>query len=163
GRVISRDEDGVTTSEGQGYAMLRAVWSDDADVFERVWTWTQQNLRVRGDHLFAWKWKGGVLDRHSATDADSDIALALVLAARRFQHPTLQAAGVGSRRDLRNPGILPAGGAFFPNAGHWAGKGPLPKPPGGYPPPFAHQGFAEVRPEAPGKALAKPPYAILHW
>ena len=63
GRVISLDEDGITTSEGQGYAMLRAVWSNDAESFERVWSWTKQNLRVRGDNLFAWKWKDGVLDR----------------------------------------------------------------------------------------------------
>lgn len=27
GRIVSWDEQGVTTSEGQGYAMLRAVWS----------------------------------------------------------------------------------------------------------------------------------------
>jgi cellulose synthase (UDP-forming) len=29
GRVISLDENGITTSEGQSYAMLRAVWSND--------------------------------------------------------------------------------------------------------------------------------------
>ena len=76
GRVVSHDEDGITTSEGQGYAMLRAVWSNDEETFERVWAWTKQNLRVRGDHLFAWKYKDGVIDRNSATDADTDIALA---------------------------------------------------------------------------------------
>ncbi|MES4786533.1 MAG: hypothetical protein C4294_12680 [Nitrospiraceae bacterium] len=31
GRVISHDENGITTSEGQGYAMLRAVWSERPD------------------------------------------------------------------------------------------------------------------------------------
>jgi len=44
--------------------MLRAVWSNDRDTFDSVWSWTKENLRVRGDHLFAWKYKDGVLDRN---------------------------------------------------------------------------------------------------
>src|SRR6188474_3383391 len=64
GRVVSHDEGGITTSEGQGYAMLRAVWSNDEDSFEHVWKWTKENLRVRGDALFAWKYKDGVIDRN---------------------------------------------------------------------------------------------------
>ena len=35
--------------------------------------WTKRHLQVREDHLFAWKWKGKVLDVHAATDADTDI------------------------------------------------------------------------------------------
>jgi cellulose synthase (UDP-forming) len=58
GRVVSLDEDGITTSEGQGYAMLRAVWSDDSATFDSTWEWTKQHLQVREDRLFAWKWKG---------------------------------------------------------------------------------------------------------
>ncbi|MEQ1563836.1 MAG: glycosyl hydrolase family 8, partial [Nitrospiraceae bacterium] len=38
GRVVSLDEQGITTSEGQGYAMLRAVWSNDRATFNTVWT-----------------------------------------------------------------------------------------------------------------------------
>ena len=87
GRVVSLDENGITTSEGQGYAMLRAVWSNDRATFNTVWAWTKQHLQVRDDKLFAWKWKGTVLDRNSATDADTDIALALILASRRFDDP----------------------------------------------------------------------------
>src|SRR5262249_26980407 len=87
GHVVSLDEEGITTSEGQGYALLRAVWSDDPAIFQQVWSWTQQNLQVRSDKLFAWKWKDQVLDLHSASDADTDIALALLLASRRFSVP----------------------------------------------------------------------------
>ena len=43
------------------------------------------NLQVRGDGLFASLWGGGgVQDHNTATDADSDIALALLFAARHF-------------------------------------------------------------------------------
>src|SRR5437879_4886477 len=69
-RVVECDEGCITTSEGQGYAMLRAVWSNDQTDFDLAWAWTRANLQTRGDHLFAWKWKNAVLDTNSATDAD---------------------------------------------------------------------------------------------
>ena len=107
GRVVSLDEDRITTSEGQGYALLRAVWSDDPETFEDVWQWTRENLQVRDDHLFAWKWKGRVLDAHAATDADTDIALALLLAARRFSSAAFTRAASTSHGSSAFPAISP--------------------------------------------------------
>ena len=78
------------TSEGQAYAMLRAVWSGDRDEFDTVWQWTKSHLQVRGDALFSWLWgpdQGGrpaLLGSGSATDADEDIALALIFAGHRW-------------------------------------------------------------------------------
>ncbi len=40
GRVIALDENSITTSEGQSYAMLRAVWSGDRQSFDSIWSWT---------------------------------------------------------------------------------------------------------------------------
>src|SRR5512133_1264057 len=40
GRVVAHDEGGITTSEGQAYAMLRAVWTSDRETFDAVWRWT---------------------------------------------------------------------------------------------------------------------------
>lgn len=85
GRVIDPTRGGITTSEGQSYALLRAVWMADRSSFDTVWRWTAANLQVRGDGLFASLWGGGsVQDHNSASDADSDIALALLYAGRRF-------------------------------------------------------------------------------
>ncbi|MEO0539560.1 MAG: glycosyl hydrolase family 8 [Cyanobacteria bacterium P01_A01_bin.105] len=63
GRVIDWEtDDQRTTSEGQAYAMLRAVMIDDPDSFERVLRWGENNLARRGpegqllDNLWAWKW-----------------------------------------------------------------------------------------------------------
>ncbi len=88
GRVI-RPKENDTVSEGQAYAMLRAVWMDDQQTFERCRKWTEQNLSrktLAGDSLLAWNWKeGSIIDEMPASDADIDYALALILASRRWR------------------------------------------------------------------------------
>jgi cellulose synthase (UDP-forming) len=164
GRVVSRDEGGITTSEGQGYAMLRAVWADDQASFDRIWTWTKQNLRGRGDRLFAWKWKNGaVVDRHSATDADTDIALALLLASRRFEDPAYQNEALEVVRAIWELEILPVRGGFYPVAGDWARKEPVAEIHVGYLAPYAYQEFAKVDSEHEWKDAVRTSYDILHW
>jgi endo-1,4-beta-D-glucanase Y len=99
GRVIDREDSDRTVSEGQAYAMLRAVNINDPDTFQRTYTWAQNNLaRVDEDGqptdlLWAWKWgqrpdgTWGSLDANFATDADIDAATALILAADRWHCP----------------------------------------------------------------------------
>src|SRR3546814_7879618 len=70
GRVVRYDQGGDTVSEGQAYAMLLAVGSDDEARFATIWDWTEQNLQ-RSDWLLAWQWAdGGVVDEAPAADAD---------------------------------------------------------------------------------------------
>ena len=97
GRVVRPLDGDDTVSEGQAYAMLRAVWMDDQPTFDRVYRWTEEHLSrrgTRGDPLLAWHWgRGstgtwGVLDWAAASDADEDYALALLFAARRWGAPT---------------------------------------------------------------------------
>ncbi len=87
GRVL-RPKDGDTVSEGQAYAMLRAVWLDDKEAFDRCYRWSRLHLSradLEGDRLLAWLWKDGkVVDRGSASDADIDYALALIFAEVRW-------------------------------------------------------------------------------
>lgn len=163
GRVVSLDEDRITTSEGQGYAMLRAVWSDDLPTFERVWTWTRQHLQVRDDRLFAWKWKGRVLDVHSATDADTDIALALLLAARRFEEPGYEDEALAIIRDIWRLEILPVGDRYFPVAGDWAKREKVPTLHVAYLAPYAYAEFAKVDDEHPWSRVIDTSYEVLHW
>jgi endo-1,4-beta-D-glucanase Y len=91
GRLVLEEQGGGTISEAQAYALLRAVWAGDEKTFSRVCQWTRANLSreaSHGDHLLAWKWgktpdgSWGVLDWNTASDADLDYALALLLAAR---------------------------------------------------------------------------------
>lgn len=102
GRTIDKQRDNITTSEGQSYTMLRAVWLDDKQTFDKSWEWTRENLQ-RDDHLFSWLYgvrkngERGILSeqggRNSASDADTDIALALLFAHTRWGDETyLEAA-----------------------------------------------------------------------
>jgi endo-1,4-beta-D-glucanase Y len=108
GRVIDHHAEGISTSEGQAYAMLRAVWIDDRPSFDKTWKWALDNLntRVRTDRLWAWKWgkapdgKWTVLDKAFATDADEDAALALILAHQQWGDDRYLSAARGVLADL---------------------------------------------------------------
>ena len=84
-------ESGLITSEGQAYALLRAVWQDDQDTFENVLFWTNENLR-KDNGLYAWQAAAdnpdpaNVLAQDNAADADIDIAFALVQAGQRWSN-----------------------------------------------------------------------------
>jgi endoglucanase len=93
GRVIRPRNDNDTVSEGQAYAMLRALWLDDSETFESCYRWTEKNLSRKAkfaDNLLAWHYgngangKAGILDWNAASDADLDYALALFLAAEKW-------------------------------------------------------------------------------
>ncbi len=58
GQVIDTFNNGRTTSEGQSYALLRAVWQGDKDTFTGVWNWTKDHMQYRTqDKLFSWLWE----------------------------------------------------------------------------------------------------------
>ena len=163
GRVVSLDEDEITTSEGQGYAMLRAVWAGDPQTFASVWDWTKRNLRVRGDPLFAWKWKRRVLDRNSATDADTDIALALLLAARRFSVPEYEREALEIMDAIWTQEVLEIGPLAVPTAGGWTLRERYPVIHVAYLAPYAYEEFAQVDPSHPWKRLVDGSYQLLEW
>jgi endo-1,4-beta-D-glucanase Y len=98
-RTVDTQRGNVTTSEGEGYTMLRAVWLDDRQTFDASWKWTKDNLQQRKtDHLFSWLFgkrpdgSYGILTaqngQNTASDADTDIALALAFGYARWQDPS---------------------------------------------------------------------------
>lgn len=94
-RAIDKDQSNITTSEGQSYTMLRAVWMDDKATFDGAYAWTKDNLKRSEDNLHSWLFGrradgtfGVITDRggyNSATDAEIDIAVALIFAGNRWQ------------------------------------------------------------------------------
>ena len=163
GRVIDPMRGGLTTSEGQSYALLRAVWMNDRATFDRVWRWTAANLQVRGDGLLAASWRAGaVQDRNSASDADTDTALALLFAARRFATPEYLADARQVLQGVWEHDVTSLNGMNMLTAGSWAAQqspGPVLNP--SYFAPYAYRIFAREEGAHPWLTLVDSTYVLL--
>jgi len=111
------------TSEGQSYALLRAAWMGDRETFDRVFAWTEGHL-ARPDGLYAWQWTpmdgGHIVDANTATDADQDIAFALILAGHAFQKTTYRDRAKTLLAAIRHGEGIGVDGGWVPCAGNWA-------------------------------------------
>ena len=136
--------DGTVTSQDQALAMLRAVWSDDREAFTRAWRWTSQNLST-ADGLLASVWRNGAqASTDTASDADADVALALLMAARRWTDEELLVAGRRMVAAVWRREIVLVNGVPHMVAGDWARESPiLAVSPGGFAP-YAYEVFAAV-------------------
>lgn len=126
GRVIDRKGGGQTTSEGQAYALLRAVWADDPEAFARIHRWTLRRLQ-HGDptRLPAWKYgrhglRVRVLDPQPATDADLLMAWALQLAGDRWDRPDYTELARTLARTTYAENVVLVGGRHVLLPGPWA-------------------------------------------
>jgi endo-1,4-beta-D-glucanase Y len=72
-----------TTSEGIAYGMLITVYMADKSHFDKLWAFAQAHTSggLMSWHIDA---SGNVLDPHSASDADEDMAWALVMADKQW-------------------------------------------------------------------------------
>ncbi|WP_323991329.1 glycosyl hydrolase family 8 [Nguyenibacter sp. L1] len=113
GRVVDSGNGMQSHSEGQGYGMLFAQAFDDQDVFDRMFAWTERTLKRQGDALHAWHYLPNVTphvpDTNNATDGDLLIALALVLAGRRWGRPELEASARDIYAALRKRVVVTVG------------------------------------------------------
>jgi endo-1,4-beta-D-glucanase Y len=90
GRVIDPSRGGITTSEGQSYAMFFALVNNDRAQFDKLLAWTQANLAYGdlGQYLPGWQWGKAqdgtwkLLDKGAASDSDCWIAYSLIEAGR---------------------------------------------------------------------------------
>ncbi len=172
GRVID-PKSGATTSEGQAYAMLRAVYVDDEAAFDEIWGWAQENLQEPGDNsLLAWNYgeKGngaqGVTNFGTATDADTDAALALLFAAEKFEDPAYKQEALKILDDVWDEETVStvAGYDRILVAGDWArGEGTTARPVANpsYLSPYAYKIFADADPSHDWDALVDSSYEIL--
>lgn len=109
GRVVDTGNGDISHSEGQGFALFLAVTHGDREGFERIWKWTDRNLRVRTDRLFAWRWRpartggesGAVDDYNNASDGDLLIAWALHRAAKLWEIAEYRASATELAREIR--------------------------------------------------------------
>jgi hypothetical protein len=155
--------DGVVSSQSQALAMQRAVWSDDRAAFDRVWSWTRANLR-RSDGLLAGVWKSGVVaDNRSSAEADTNVALALILAGGRWGDAALLDEGRRMASTIWEQYVVPVNGHPVIVAGDWA-KGPdtLAVSSGSLSP-HAYYAFAKFDSEHPWQQLIEISYEALFW
>lgn len=170
GRVLDHSQNDVTTSEGQSYALLRAVEVDDKATFDKVWNWTKNTLKRPTDNLFGWRWgnkgnntygfiaNGG---QNSASDADEDIALSLILASRRWNSSEYSNAALPILNAIWNVETATVSGQRYLVAGNWARSetGIILNP--SYFAPYAWRIFAKVDTRHDWKSLITPAYNLL--
>jgi endoglucanase len=177
GRVIDWESDQRTTSEGQAYALLRAVLVGDAERFARVLKWSEANLARRPpglpkanlDHLWIWKWgrqsngKWGAIDANFASDADIDASYALILAANRWNRPEYRELARKKLQDLWQFATLDIQGTRYllPGPAIAFRRDDLVTFNPSYLAPYAFRLFAQVDPTKPWLALVESSYQLL--
>lgn len=171
GRTIDYSHGEITTSEGQSYSMLRALFVDDKETFDKTWRWTKIYLRRKQDQLFGWRWglrRDGMMGfledggENSAADADSDIALALILASRRWSNKGYREEAVAILNDMWELEVIEAGGKKYLAAGNWAKQDGWATINPSYFSPYAWRIFAQVDQEHDWMSLIEPAYELLH-
>ncbi len=157
-----RRDGGSVTSEGQGYALLRAVWERDADTFARVFAWTEATMK-RPDGLYSWLWTpqggGRIIDTNTATDGDQEIAYALAMACVVFDEPAYGARAAEIVRAVREHTGIEVGEHWFPSAGNWARHGRVVNL--SYFVPYAHPWFDRLDPEGDWERVAGVGYELV--
>ena len=171
GRVIDYSQDSITTSEGQSYALLRAVWVGDKPTFDLVWKFTKNDLQhTSGDHLFSWRWgklpngSYGALPNggsNSATDADEDIALALILAGHRWGDETYINEAEQIIPDIWKYETAVAVGKRYVIAGNWAASSNELDIDPSYFAPYEYRIFAKIDTQDDWNSLIAPGYQLL--
>ncbi|MEN9354802.1 MAG: hypothetical protein RL318_2127 [Fibrobacterota bacterium] len=86
---VKFDDPNYTVSEGIGYGMLIMVYMDNATnntqgQFDKLWAY--YNKYLNGNKVMHWKIQGfsGVNQQNGATDAELDVALALLMAYKQW-------------------------------------------------------------------------------
>lgn len=122
GRVIDPQTNNSTTSEGQSYALLRAVWLDDKEAFNQIYTWTKENL-LQKNGMHAWKYENGkIVEKGFATDADQDIALALLFASQKWGNATYRDDAKKLLNSIWIEAVVNVRNEPYLIAGSWADK-----------------------------------------
>lgn len=116
GRIIDNGNGYQSHTEGQGYGMLFAQANDDKKAFEKIFSWTEKNLKLSNCALHAWHYLPTspvkVPDSNNATDGDLLIALALTFAGYRWQRNDFLKAAHDIYKDVRQKLVQKIGGLY---------------------------------------------------
>lgn len=114
GRIQDTGNNNVSHTEGQGYAMLMAVWYNDRSSFDGLWRWTQQHLKNPQNGLFYWKYTPDsarpIADSNNASDGDVLIAWALLKAGQKWHYKAYLDASDQIQRAIISHNVVTFGG-----------------------------------------------------
>ncbi len=81
---VKFDDPNFTVSEGIAYGMLLAAYANDKELLDGLWKYYKSHRNANG--VMHWKIKGcdTVDGQNGATDAELDVAIALIVAGKRF-------------------------------------------------------------------------------
>lgn len=173
GRTLDPSRDNITTSEGQSYTMLRAVWQDDKQTFDKSWQWTKDNLWRPEDRLSAWLFgpradgSYGVLTdqggHNNASDADTDLATALIFAYAKWQDKNYLGDARVIVRDLWEKDVVYIQGTPYMTANNVEKTSPSTRAliNVSYLSPAAYRMFAVIDPDHPWQTLVDSSYALI--
>jgi endo-1,4-beta-D-glucanase Y len=155
---VDPNQNNITTSEGQSYILLRSVWMNDKDTFDKAWGWTSVNLKNQNG-VFSWKWDQ---DNGSATDADTDIALSLLMAYKQWGNESYLDEAKKLLNSIWETEVRLFQGRYYILPGNWAmGNSTITINPS-YLSPYAYRIFSEVDPAHPWEALIDTSYEALN-
>lgn len=172
-RALDKQRNNITTSEGQSYTLLRAVWIDDKATFDKAWQWTKDNLQREDDALFSWLFgerpdgSYGILveqgGANTATDADVDMAIALLFAAERWNDQSYFGDAIVIIRDIWEHEVMTINGRPYLLANNVEKTDPkntaVMNP--SYLSPYAYRIFAQVDPEHDWLGVVDTSYEVL--
>ncbi|MFA6427698.1 MAG: glycosyl hydrolase family 8 [Candidatus Magasanikbacteria bacterium] len=165
GKTIDPKADNITTSEGQSYSLLRAVWQGDKKTFDRVFSWSEDNMKLPGNKLYAWLYgknttgTEAILDYSTATDADEDIALALLFAYKQWGDPIYMERAREILDSIWENRVIEVDGTLYLTSGADTKTGYLINP--SYFSPASYKIFAQIDKNHNWDALAEDVYVIL--
>ncbi|MBP5583372.1 MAG: Ig-like domain-containing protein [Bacteroidales bacterium] len=103
GKYRVKFDDGYSTvSEGIAYGMLLSVYADDKSLFDGLWAYYQANMN--GNGVMNWKINGcsGVSGSNGATDAELDVAMALIIASEQWPSGNYAATAKSFIKTIKN-------------------------------------------------------------
>ncbi|HEU5014398.1 MAG TPA: glycosyl hydrolase family 8 [Roseiflexaceae bacterium] len=109
---------GYTNASSQSNAMLMAVWMNDQTTFDQLWTWTRMHLQNQNGLLYRTNEPGA--NQATTTDADTDTALALLLAERRWNDASYGRFAQEMMSAIWDHSVVEINGAPYLAAGDWA-------------------------------------------
>lgn len=174
GRVIDYLRDSITTSEGQAYAMRRAIMMGDKITFDKTYNWAKYNLQHKNDKLFAWLWgqknpgqqreiEYGVLDQNSASDADIEIAVCLIFAYDIWNQTSYIEDALPILNDVWNKETIEIKGEIILTSGVNQNKTEIVEINPSYFMPYAFRILAVIDKEHDWQKLVNSSYRLTNW